>query len=220
MSKRALVVFGGWDGHTPRESASVFAPLLRDAGYEVETVESMDVYTDAGKMSSFSLVLPIWTMGQISDEQDQGLRAAVREGVGLAGFHGGIIDAFRNNVSYQWMTGGQWVSHPGGYIPSYTVKIADHSHPITHGIRDFTLRDTEQYWMHVDPQNHILANTIFTGEYGDTDLYKHGTVMPYAWTKSWGKGKVFVAAWGHTFRDFDVPEAKEIVRRGLLWASR
>lgn len=220
MAKNALIVFGGWNGHTPRESANVFAPLLREAGFNVELSESMDVYADAGKMSSVSVVLPIWTMGQITPEQEKGLEAAVRAGVGIAGFHGGIIDSFRSQTQYQFMTGGQWVAHPGNCIPSYTVNITDRSHPITQGISDFTLRDTEQYWMHVDPQNHVLATTTFSGEHGDTDLYRAGTVMPYAWTKHWGKGKVFVAAWGHTHKDFDVPEAREIVRRGILWAAR
>src|SRR5690606_1837145 len=102
-----------WNGHTPRESANVFAPLLREAGFNVELSESMDVYADAGKMSSVSVVLPIWTMGQITPEQEKGLEAAVRAGVGIAGFHGGIIDSFRSQTQYQFMTGGQWVAHPG-----------------------------------------------------------------------------------------------------------
>lgn len=220
MSKHALIVHGGWDGHTPRQSSEVFAPLLREAGYDVELADTLDVYLDAEKMNRLSVVVPVWTMGQITPEQEKGLLNAVRAGVGIAGFHGGIIDSFRNHTQYQWMTGGQWVSHPGNCIPSYTVNIADTKHPITEGIGNFELKDTEQYWVHVDPQNHVLATTTFTGEHGDTDLYKAGTVMPYAWTKHWGQGKVFVAAWGHTFKDFDVPEAREIVRRGILWASR
>lgn len=219
MAKKALIVWGGWPGHTPRESAEVFAGELDDAGFDVDVCDTLDAYLDRELMQSLSLVVPIWTMGQISDEQWKGLSEAVKAGVGCAGFHGGIIDSFRNNTEYQWMTGGQWVAHPGGCIPKYTVNITDREHEITRGIDDFELPDTEQYWMHVDPQNHVLATTTFSGEH-EGHLYETGTVMPYAWTKKWGDGRVFVACWGHTHKDFDVPEARQIVTRGMQWASR
>lgn len=220
MAKKALFVWGGWDGHTPKQSVDVLAPFLQDKGYEVEISSTLDSYLDKDKMSALDLVIPTWTMGQISREQEKGLLEAVRSGVGCAGWHGCLCDSFRNNVEYQWMTGGQWVAHPGGSIPSYRVNIVDKQHPTTKGIGDFDLPNTEQYYLHVDPAVHVLATTTFEGKHGPTDLYTAGTVMPYAWTKTWGKGKVFYAAWGHTNKDFDVPEAKEIMQRGLLWASK
>lgn len=220
MSKKALIVWGGWSGHTPRESAEVFAPELQAAGYEVAVRDTLDVYLDAALLKAQDLIVPIWTMGKISKEQWAGLNEAVQSGVGFAGFHGGIIDSFRENTEYQWMTGGQWVSHPGNCIRRYTVRIADPDHEITRGLDAFELHDTEQYYMHVDPANDVLCETVFEGAYGPLGLYRVGTVMPFAWTKHWGAGRVFVACWGHTHKDFDVPEAREIVRRGMLWASR
>ena len=219
-SKKALVVYGGWDGHTPKQSAEVFAPFLQSQGFEVKLSDTLDSYLDQELMASLSLVVPIWTMGQITKEQEKGLLTAVNSGTGIAGFHGGMCDSFRSSTQYQWMTGGQWVSHPGNVIPAYKVRITDSNHPITKGISDFHLKNTEQYWMHVDPANQVLATTTFSGEHGDSTLYKAGTVMPYVWTKTWGKGKVFYAAWGHTYKDFDIPEAKEIVQRGMIWAAR
>lgn len=218
--KKALIVWGGWEGHTPKQSAELAARWLTDRGFDVEVRDTLDVYLDRDRLMSLSLIVQIWTMGQISPEQWQGLNQAVQSGVGLAGFHGGIIDAFRQNTDYQWMTGGQWVAHPGNSIPSYRVHIVDREHPITRGIDDFELRDTEQYYVHVDPANHVLATTRFEGGYGDVTLYRLGAVVPYAWIKTWGKGKVFVACWGHTYRDFDVPEAVEITARGMVWAAR
>lgn len=223
MSKKALIVWGGWSGHTPKESAEVFAPMLVDAGYDVTVKDTLDAYTDESLMSDLSLIVPIWTMGEISKEQWQGLSKAVFEGAGLAGFHGGMIDSFRNNTNYQWMTGAQWVSHPGNCDPTYTVRVTDSDHEITQGIGDFVLPKTEQYYCHFDPGNHVLCET--TVEHEDTSeayarKYELGTVLPYAWTKAWGDGKVFGACWGHTFEDFNVPEAKEIVFRGMKWASR
>lgn len=211
-TKKALVVWGGWDGHHPKECADLFAPWLEEQGFEVVVSNTLDSYMDKDLMGSLSLVVPIWTMGEISRDQEQGLLAAVRSGVGIAGWHGGMCDSFRKNTEYQWMTGGQWVAHPGGCIPEYTVNVTDHNHPITRGVPDFVLRNTEQYYLHVDPSNQVLATTTF-------DL-AGGVVMPYAWTREWGEGRVFYAAFGHTEEDFDVPEAREIVQRGMLWAAR
>lgn len=208
--KKALVVWGGWDGHTPKECAEIFAPWLATQGYDVTVSTTLDSYTDKALMDSLDLIVPIWTMGQITGEQESGLLAAVESGVGVAGFHGGMCDSFRNNTNYQWMTGGQWVAHPGGCIPSYTVSITDVDHEITKGISDFVLENTEQYYLHTDPSNNVLATTTF----------ESGCVMPYVWTRMWGEGRVFYAAFGHTDKDYDVPEALEIVKRGMLWASR
>ncbi|MBI1337698.1 MAG: ThuA domain-containing protein [Phycisphaera sp.] len=220
--KKALIVWGGWKGHTPEESAKVFKPVLEGEGYHVEVADTLEVYADEQKMLQQDLVVPIWTMDSTGTKIG-GLMKAVAAGVGLAGFHGGIIDSFRNNTEYQFMTGGQWVAHPGGCIPEYRVDIVDQDHPITQGIGHFTLKNTEQYYCHTDPANHVLCTTTFYHEgveEGAKGKYRLGTVMPYAWTRRWVKGKVFVAAWGHTFADFDTPEAKEIVRRGMLWATR
>jgi len=220
MSKQALVVRGGWDGHTPVESSDIFADYLKAEGYDVTVSDSLQSYTDEKRMGSVDLIVQCVTMSEISKEQWQGLDAAVRAGAGFAGWHGGVIDSFRKNTEYQFMTGGQWVAHPGNCEPTYTVNITDQDHPITQGVGDFDLPDTEQYYCHIDPGVHVLATTTFSGEHGDASLYPAGTVMPYAWTRTWGKGKVFVAAWGHTFKDFDVPEARRIVENGLKWATR
>ena len=220
MAKNALIVQGGWEGHTPVESGDIVAADLEAAGYTVTRRDTLDAFADEALMGQQDLIVPIWTFGELDKAQWQGLNAAVAAGAGLGGFHGGIIDAFRTHTEYQWMTGGQWVAHPGNCIDQYQVDITDPDHEITRGLSPFTLRDTEQYYVHVDPGNHVLCTTTFSGEHGDPSRYQPGTVMPYAWTKHWGDGRVFVACWGHTYKDFDVPEAREIVRRGLLWASR
>jgi hypothetical protein len=218
--KKALMVWGGWDGHTPKASVDVFAPLLAARGFEVTVADNMAGYADKELMAAQDLIVPCWTMGKIEKAQADGLLAAVRAGAGIAGWHGGIIDSFREHTEYQWMTGGQWVAHPGNCIPSCKIEIMDPQHPIVKGIAHFDIPNTEQYFIHVDPSVHVLCRTVFSGEYGEPDLYKAGTVMPYAYTKNWGKGRVFVACWGHTNKDFDIPEAREIVLRGMLWAAR
>ena len=212
--KKALMVWGGWPGHEPEACVNIFAPLLREAGFEVGIADTLDVCLDVAKMAALDLVVPIWTMGTITHEQEKGLLTAVRNGVNLGGWHGGTADAFRNNVDYQWMIGGQWVAHPGNII-DYRVNIGSHDDPITAGLSDFAMH-SEQYYMHVDPSNEVLATTTFGGEYAP---WIAGTVMPVVWKRMFGKGRIFYSSLGHVAKDFDVPEAREIQRRGLLWAG-
>jgi len=215
MSKKVLFVWGGWEGHEPRQCVEVMAPVIQAEGFEVEIANTMDVYLDKAKMESLSLVVPCWTMGQITGEQQNGLLGAIKEGVGIAGWHGGMGDSFRMNTEYQFMVGGQWVAHPGGIV-KYTVNIINHDDPITKGLSDFEM-NSEQYYMHVDPSNEVLATTTFTGEHTP---WIDGCVMPTVWKRKWGQGRVFYTALGHVAKDFEVPQLKEIVKRGMIWASR
>ncbi len=212
--KRALIVWGGWEGHEPKQCAEIFAPWLQSQGYEVIVSNTLDTYTDKDLMQSLNLIVPIWTMGTITPEQEAGLLDAVRGGVGIAGWHGGMGDSFRNNTEYQFMVGGQWVAHPGNII-DYEVNIIKPEDPIVAGLSDFKMH-SEQYYMHVDPSNEVLATTTFSGEYCE---WIAGTVMPVVWKRRYGKGRVFYSSLGHVAKDFEVPEALEIMKRGMLWAS-
>ena len=217
MPKKALISWGGWEGHEPKENAELFAPVLKTEGYEVEVTNSLESYEDVEKMKSMDLVVPIWTLSDMTPKQEKGLLGAVHSGVGIAGWHGGMGDSFRKNTTYQWMVGGQFVAHLGGII-DYEINIVKHEDPIVAGLSDFNMH-SELYYMHVDPGNEVLATTNVTGEHGDAPWVK-GTRMPVVWKRMYGKGKVFYSSLGHVTSDFDVPEAKEIVRRGMLWATR
>ena len=215
MMKKALIVYGGWEGHEPKLCTEIFAPLLRERGYDVTLSDTLDIYLNQEFLQGLNLIVPLWTMGTITKEQEKVLLTAVASGVGLGGWHGGMADAFRNNTEYQWMVGGQWVAHPGNII-DYQVNIIDHEDPITAGLSDFTMH-SEQYYMHVDPSNQVLATTTFSGEHAH---WVKGVVMPVVWKRMWDKGRVFYSSLGHVARDFNVPEAKEIQIRGMMWASR
>ncbi len=213
--RKALMVWGGWDGHEPKQCVDIFAPFLEEQGFEVRISDTLDVYTEEDYMKSLSLVVPVWTMGTISRGQEQGLLRAIESGVGLAGWHGGMGDSFRNNCDYQFMVGGQWVVHPGGVI-DYRVNIINHTDPITKGLDDFEMH-SEQYYMHVDPSNEVLATTTFRGDHCP---WIEGVVMPVVWKRPYGKARVFYSSLGHVAADFGVPEAREIAKRGMLWAAR
>lgn len=211
---RALFVHGGWEGHQPKETAELFAGLLAGGGAEVTVTEDLTVLADVAAVAAYDLVVPVVTMGELTSEQEHALSAAVRGGTGLGGWHGGMVDAFRASTAYQFMVGGQFVAHPGGFV-TYDVDVTS-DHEVVRGLGRFTVT-TEQYYLHVDPALEVHATTTFTGDHVEEIA---GVVMPVVWTRSYGAGRVFHCALGHHLPDFDVPETREIVRRGLLWAAR
>jgi type 1 glutamine amidotransferase len=214
MNKTALVFWGGWEGHTPARSANIVKELLTGHGFDVRLEQGTSALADP-IISQLDLIVPVITMSTIEKPELENLTRAVRGGTGLAGFHGTMCDSFRNEPEYQFMTGGQWVSHPGNII-DYRIDIARSDDPIVAGVGGFAYR-SEQYYMHVDPTNEVLATTTFTGEHLD---FIDGVVMPVVWKRRYGKGRVFYSAVGHTADEFDVPQMRTIFERGALWASR
>ena len=213
-TKKALIVWGGWEGHTPERSAGVIRSMLERHAFEVHVEQGTQALAKPG-IAGFDLIVPMITMAVIARDEVENLCAVVRSGTGLAGFHGTMCDSFRNEPEYQFMTGGQWVSHPGNII-GYRVDICKPEDAIVKGVGDFNYH-SEQYYMHVDPANKVLATTTFTGEHCD---FIKGVVMPVVWKKTYGQGRVFYSALGHTADEFAVPQMSTMMERGLLWAAR
>ncbi len=217
-AERALLLWGGYPGHQPKEAVERFVPFLADAGFEVIVEDSLDVYADASVMSSLAVILQNWTTGDLTPEQFGGLSAAVRSGTGLVGWHGGLCDAFRHMPAYQFMTGGQWLAHPGGSEAKYTIDIAAGAaaDPVVAGLGSFSIV-SEQYYLAVDPAVEVLATTTFRRPVEAPWIEE--AVIPAVWRRHWDKGRVFYVSWGHAASDFDVAPARMIVERGLLWAA-
>ncbi|MFJ4923202.1 ThuA domain-containing protein [Streptomyces sp. NPDC088725] len=198
------------------KTTDLFLPFLRDHGYDVQISDTLDVYTDAELLASTDLVLQCWTMGEITKEQSAGLAAAVRAGTGLAGWHGGIVDAFRGDVNYTLLTGGQFLMHPHGFSDHEVTLVGERAdHPIIAGLDNFRVH-TEKYWMATDAYNDVLATVVFEAD----EERERPVTVPAVWTRTAGAGRVFVSAIGHKPDDFDVPEVRALTERGLLWASR
>ncbi len=216
--RRVLVVQGGWAGHAPLEATELFLPFLKESGFDVTVTDSLEVYADRDFMSDLDLVVQCWTMGDILPDEMRGLRAAVASGTGLAGWHGGIVDAFRTTTEYLQMTGGQFAAHAHDLV-DHTVEIVPErsDHPIVAGLGDFTIH-SEQYWVLTDPYNDVLATTTIQPREGDP--WHEPVTVPAVWTRRWGAGKVFVCTPGHQLADLEVPQVRTIVERGMLWASR
>lgn len=215
-TKKALIVYGGWEGHDPSGVAQVFAEILEGENFEVTKSDSLEAFlTD---LTVYDLIIPIWTMDSLPAEAEKNVCDAVAAGTGIAGCHGGMCDAFRNNTTWQFMTGAQWVAHPGNSDVTYEVNINKAtSSPLVEGIEDFFVT-SEQYYIHIDPAVNVLATTTFTYEGNHT---ANGRIaVPVAFTKRWGKGKVYYNSLGHNRHVFDIPQAREMMRRGFLYAAR
>lgn len=212
--RKALIVWGGWSGHEPEQCANIIRDMLEEDGFAVTLATETAAFADPS-VKDLSLIVPIFTMSKIEKEEAKNLSSAVEGGVGLAGYHGGMGDAFRENVDYQFMVGGQWVAHPGNII-DYRVDITRPDDPVMEGLLGFPYR-SEQYYMHVDPSNEVLATTTFSGEHAS---WIDGVVMPVVWKRRHGKGRVFYSSLGHVSAEFQVPQMRTILRRGMNWAAR
>lgn len=211
MSK-ALIVSGGWEGHKPDVFAGIFTDQLEGGGFEVTNSNELVVYDDAEELARYDLIIPNWTMGQMSREQTGNLSRAVKKGVGLAGIHGGMGDSMRGNVVYEWMVGGHFLDHP--HIGEFEVRLTDNASEITEGIDRCFKYNSEQYYMLIDPAVRVLAETVY--QYDNQQI-----VMPVCWTKTWGAGRVFYCSLGHAPAEFtEFPISKTIALRGMIWAAR
>lgn len=214
--KKALIFRGGWDGHHPVQVSEVFKEILEKEGFRVEIHDDMTILDDLDYLKSLDLIIPIWTMGEIEHSRTKNVCAAVESGVALAGCHGGMCDSFRNDVDWQFLTGAQWVAHPGNAGITYTVNLEPDTY-FTKGLEDFEIT-SEQYYIHIDPAVKVYATTtfpVFDGPHAANGAVK----VPVVFTKLWGKGRVFYSSLGHTEEAFDIPAAKEMMRRGFLWAT-
>ena len=211
---RALIVRGGWDGHEPVASTEHFRAFLEKHGFTVRMAETLDVYTDADTLAETTLIVQCWTRGRFTAEQEDGLVERVRAGAGFAGWHGGVLAVGYEAARYQYMIGGRFLVHPGGFV-DHTIDIVG-EHPVTAGLSSYPVH-TEQYYCHVDPTLHVLATTTFPGvpEAPETA----GAVMPVVWTRPFGAGRVFVSSLGHSLADLLHPTTGTITKRGLLWAA-
>ena len=216
--KKALIFYGGWEGHEPQKVSSRLQTILEKNGFLVERFEGVECLSDREMLLTYDLIVPCLTSGALPAEYERNVSFAISRGVGIAGCHGGMCDAFRNSTEWQFITDGQWVSHPGGDSVTYTVDIHKGSSPIVEGIDSFDIT-SEQYYLHVDPSIEVLASTRFPV----VNYYNSANKpidMPVVWTKYWGFGRVFYCSLGHHDDEFDrFPAISVLMERGMLWAA-
>ena len=226
----ALIVRGGWDGHRPVDATELFIPFLNSEGFSTRVENSPKIYADEGYLAGVDLIVQCVSMSKIESDQLRGLRRAIAAGTGMAGWHGGIADSYREASDYLHLIGGQFACHPSrppdeavegeanNFVP-YTVNIspAAKAHPIVAGIDDFDLV-TEQYWVLFDEYIDVLATTTQKARPGDP--WQREVTSPAVWTRRWGQGRIFVTTPGHSLDVLRHASVRTIIERGMLWASR
>lgn len=229
MRKKALIVRGGWEGHDPLGATNLFIPALEAASFELDIEDTPEIYADASVMAGYDLVVQCLTLGSATVDEVDGLRQAVAEGTGLAGWHGGIIDSFRASSDYLQLLGAQFAAHPHASADhgrldvepyrDYTVRVtpAGMAHPITREMSDFDVF-TEQYWVLTDGLNEVLADSLLVP--GPNDEWQESVTMPVAWTRKWGSGRIFATSLGHTVETLNEPSVRSLIERGMMWAAR
>lgn len=211
--KPVLIFRGGWDGHEPKQTTDILMAALAKHDVQCECHDDQKCLLQPDLATKYSVIIPVWTMGELIKGASEAIRKAVASGVGLAGWHGGMCDAFRTDCDYQFMCGGQWVAHPGGVIKYHVDIVSDD--PIVVGMKGFDMH-SEQYYMHVDPGNEVLATTSIVPDYAP---WCAGTIMPVVWKRKWDKGNVFYSSLGHVAKDF-TPEIVQMMCRGIIWAAK
>lgn len=216
---RVLYLYGGWPGHRPHDVADWAGGLMSGLGFEVDGIQ--DPHLLEQDLRPYDLIVIGWTQAMTTEDLTEGaerrLHEAVVSGTGLAGWHG-MAASFRSSLQFSLLSGASFLEHPGGEgVPvPYTIEIVDHDHPATQGVNDIEIA-SEQYYMHVDPSAHVLATTTFSGEHLP---WLDGVVMPAAYARQWGEGRIFYASPGHDPSELQIPDVERLVGQGLAWAAR
>jgi len=212
--RKAIIVWGGWQGHEPEQCAGIVGDLLREDGFAVEVTGDLGIF-GSPLLAQADLLVPVITGEKLEKAHADALLDAVRGGLGLGGHHGALATSFKESWPFRYVSGVTWVAHPGNII-DFRVAVTRQDDPVMEGIPDFDYR-SEQYYLHYDPTVEILATTTFTGAH---DSAARNVVMPVVFKRHFGAGRIFYSALGHVAAEFDHPYMPLILRRGLAWAAR
>lgn len=206
MEKIKTLLFTGGEIHDFKGcGAAIYDALTITGEFDITRVENDMAVLVAPHLDPYDLVVFFYTVGEITDAQKNGLLNYVASGRGFVGIHS-AADSFRECPEYRAMVGGYFVTHP--HFRDYQVSVVDPEHPITQGLVEFMVKD-EQYILDYDPRVHVLCSA----------LYK-GLSMPVAWTKGWGKGRVFYLALGHNPEACGHEMFRLLLTRGANWAAK
>jgi len=202
---KTLLLSGGeihdWKGN----GAAIKDALEAAGGFDLTYAENDLSALEGNRLDPYDLIVFFYTVGSITDAQKNGLLNFVASGKGYAGVHS-AADSFRDCPEYRAMVGGHFVTHP--HYREYQVSVADEEHPIMQGLGAEFLVTDEQYILDYDPRVHVLASALHKGR-----------AMPAAWTKPWGKGRVFYLALGHDPKACGQEIFRTLLQRGAKWAG-
>jgi uncharacterized protein len=188
--------------------------------FEMTATEDVSVFT-AENLRHYAAVI-FFTTGELpmSDAQKGALLAFVRSGGGFIGVHS-ATDTFYLWPEYGKLIGGYFNEHP--WRQKVTVDVADPGNPLVaflapsfaisdeiYQIRDFEAASS-RILLRLDPASVDLdAQNVHRQDYG----------WPLAWTRSFGRGRVFYTALGHEEAVWRDPRYQQMLTNAILWTIR
>jgi len=227
-SKRVLV-FHRADGfkHTSiPTSADVFRQM--DAKSEAfEFVVTDDIkHFDKETLNTYDAVVFCLTTGEIalSDEQKASLLEFVQSGRGgLVGIHS-ATDTFYKWPEFGEMLGGYFDGHPWNANDTVVVKVEQPTNAITAPWGKSTFQITDEIYQIKAPYDRAKQDVLLSLDTDQTDMKKNGIKrtdkdFAVAWTKPYGKGRVFYTSLGHNDAVWQDPRYQAHLLAGLQWVT-
>ena len=185
---KKILYIGGGDFHDDLRKASILRKLLEiENGYFVTYTEDYDVFERG--VDSYDLLLINTKINKLTDTQYDGLLAAVRNGKPVLGIHA-VTASFRNSGSkdrpeFYKMIGAKFDHHPK--MHEFTIHLKEGNKILNENFANYAVLDELYYYSQYQEGNKVLLTASYEEE-----------TSPMAWVKTYGKGKVFYTALGHS----------------------
>ena len=174
---------------------------------------------DRDDLASFDTVVLYDMPRNITAAQQAKFLSLFERGTGLVVLHHALC-SFQDWPDYERIIGGRYPQPPKGqpavsdkvgyeHGVELPVVVVDGKHPITTGLKDFTIHD-EIYWgFRVGGDVHpLLSNTH----------PKAG--KPVMWTRTEGKLRVLNLLLGHDHFAYENPNYRELIARSIRWTAQ
>jgi len=155
----------------------------------------------------------------LTPAQQDAFVALLEKGIGVVSMHHNL-GGHRNWAEFTKIIGGKFIFGPitldgkeyakstWSHGEDMSITIADKEHPITKGMKDFKIHDETYGGYYVAADVHVLATT------------DHPKNTPsVAWTKDYGKSRVFYLMLGHDGKAFANANYSSLIERGIRWTA-
>jgi hypothetical protein len=207
------------------QTAATSGPIVQEIG-EKSGAFAATVTDDCGALTAENLkqydAVLFYTTGElpVSDQQKQALLDFVRSGKGFAGIHS-ATDTFCKWPEYGELIGGYFDKHP--WHQDVRVRVEDGKHPATRHLGEaFTIKD-EIYqfrnWSR-DKVHVLLSLDPASVDLNAKDVHRTDKDFAIAWTRQYGKGRVFYTALGHRAEVWADERYQTHLLNGLRWVMK
>jgi type 1 glutamine amidotransferase len=197
--------------HDSIDTARVVVPALAP---DIQVTATEDVATlNAPNLATYNVLFFANTTGELplSADQRSAIIAFVNNGGGFMGAHS-ATDTLYEWAEYGELIGAYFREHP--WTQTASVVVENSGHPATSGLGERFSIEEEFYTFRENPRPRVQVllrlDAASVGAAGD---------YPLAWSKSFGRGRVYYNALGHfpaTWRD---PRFQSQLRAAIRWAA-